>query len=363
MRMASHRSVDPLVSQPATHACALPAEFYCAPHMVVLDRAAVFDASWQLVGHAGRIPNTGDYLVTEIAGLPILVLRDEAGAVRAFHNVCRHRAGPLATADGCAAKRLRCRYHGWSYGLDGVLRSAPEMQDARDFDPAAIRLPEMRVQLWQGLIFVAEGRTPEFSALVAGIDARLGTRRFDGYRYARRVSYELECNWKVYVDNYLEGYHLPHVHPGLNALLDYRSYITEVHDWHSLQFSPLESEADLYGSGEALYWYLWPNTMLNSLPGRLQTNRVLPLGVRRCRVEFDYYYEDAVDDDQARQRHVRDEAFSDEVQDEDRLICEQVQLGLASGSYRPGRLNPLRETAVHHFQELLRRRYREHGAE
>jgi choline monooxygenase len=185
----------------------------------------------------------------------------------------------------------------------------------------------------------------------------MGARRFDGYRFDRRVSYELACNWKVYVDNYLEGYHVPHIHPGLNRLLDYRSYVTEVQRWHSLQFSPLESDSGLYGNGDALYWFLYPNTMLNSLPGRLQTNRVLPLGVDRCIVEFDYYYDGASDDADA-ERRARDEAFSDEVQDEDREICEAVQRGLASGSYLPGRLNPLRENAVHHFQELLRRAYR-----
>jgi choline monooxygenase len=348
-----------LATQALATARALPAEFYCDPEMATRDRTAVFANSWQLVGHARRLPDSGDHLLTEISGLPIIVLRDQTGAIRCFHNVCRHRAGPLATRDGCGAKRLRCRYHGWSYGLDGVLLSAPEMQDADDFDPSTIRLPELAVQVWQGLVFVAEQQPPDFEAFIAGIDVRLGTRRFDDYVFARRVSYDLACNWKVYVDNYLEGYHVPHIHPGLNALLDYRSYRTEVHPWYSLQHSPLESEPGLYGSGEALYWFLYPNTMLNSLPGRLQTNRVLPLGVDRCRVEFDYYYEsDENTADIARTRRERDEQFSDEVQDEDRLICEQVQRGLASGSYQAGRLNPLREVAVHHFHELLRRDYR-----
>jgi choline monooxygenase len=353
------RDIDDTAAQALAEATALPAAFYCTPAMVARDRAAVFARSWQLVGHASRIPAAGDHLVTDVAGLPLIVLRDATGAVRAFHNVCRHRAGPLATSDGCGLKRLRCRYHGWSYGLDGVLRSAPEMEGVVDFDPAQVRLPELQVTQWQGLLFVGADAPPDFCEFVAGIDARLGDRRFDDYRFARRVSYELDCNWKVYVDNYLEGYHVPHIHPGLNRLLDYRSYVTEVHGWHSLQFSPLESESTLYGSGDALYFFLYPNTMLNSLPGRLQTNRVLPIGVDRCRVEFDYYYAGAGDDPDMLARRGRDEAFSDEVQDEDREVCEAVQRGLASGSYVPGRLNPRRENAVHHFQELLRRAYRD----
>jgi len=155
------------------------------------------------------------------------------------------------------------------------------------------------------------------------------------------------------------------VHPALNRLLDYASYRTEPARWHSLQWSPLDTAgaADagaegIYGEGEALYYFLWPNTMLNVLPGRLQTNRVIPLDTRRCRVEFDYYYPAAADAAQ-RARRERDHAFSDEVQAEDIAICEAVQRGLDSGSYTAGRLNPRRENGVHHFHELLRESLRE----
>jgi choline monooxygenase len=293
------------------------------------------------------------------------VMRTEADRVRAFHNVCRHRAGPLATCDGKGAKALRCRYHGWTYGLDGVLRSAPEMSTAPDFDPSSIRLPELQVTQWQGLIFVAAGKVPPLAEVVAGIDARIGAGALSGYRFHRRVAYEVACNWKVYVDNYLEGYHVPHIHPTLNALLDYRSYVTEVQDWYSYQYSPMQSAGDLYGAGDAFYYFIYPNTMLNILPDRLQTNRVQPLGPERCRVEFDYFYPvelgSADDEDAARARRERDHVFSHVVQDEDIAICESVQKGLASGSYVPGRLNPLRENAVHHFQEILRRVYRQSG--
>ncbi len=203
-----------------------------------------------------------------------------------------------------------------------------------------------------------------FDALIQGIDARLGEHRgLANYGQHQRVSYDVACNWKVYVDNYLEGYHVPHVHPALNRMLDYRSYVTEVGDWQVLQASPLDSGDALYGSGEALYWWLWPNTMLNVLPGRLQTNRIVPLGVDRCRVEFDFYYapdQGGIQDSGAtRAKREADLGFSDEVQNEDLRICEDVQRGLASGSYTPGRLNPLRESAVHHFQELLRHAYRQ----
>ena len=355
-------SNDDLATQDLAQARALPARYYTDPASVALDARAVFARSWQLVGQVTRLQGVGDHLVTEIAGLPIIVVRSDIDTIRAFHNVCRHRAGPLARCDGLGARSLRCKYHGWTYGLDGVLRSAPEMAGAQDFDPTAIRLPELRVHLWQGLVFVALGEAPAFEEFVAGIDARLGASNdLSGYRFHHRSRYEVACNWKVYVDNYLEGYHVPHVHPGLNRLLDYRSYVTECARWHSFQFSPLESAPGLYGSGEALYYFLYPNSMLNILPGRLQTNRVLPLGADRCVVEFDFFYAVREGDDEVARR-AADLAFSDEVQIEDVTICEEVQRGLASGSYEAGRLNPRRENAVHHFQELLREAYRADAA-
>jgi choline monooxygenase len=353
---------DDLAPQPATHATALPARFYTDPALPALERRVVFDRSWQLVAHVCQLRAAGDHVVADLAGLPVLAVRGADDVIRVFHNVCRHRAGPIALCDGLAARTLRCRYHGWTYALDGQLKSAPEMSTAEDFRVDDIRLPQLKVTVWQGLVFaaVSEAAMP-FEALVAGIDARIGaTRGLADYGHHQRVGYDLACNWKVYVDNFLEGYHVPHVHPALNRMLDYRSYVTETADWHSLQWSPLESDSTLYGNGDALYYWLWPNTMLNILPGRLQTNRIVPLAVDRCRIEFDFYY--PVDDsDEGHARRAADLAFSDEVQQEDLGICADVQRGLASGSYVPGRLNPLRESAVHHFQERLRDAYR--GAE
>ncbi len=356
--MTDLHAPDTLAPQPLSHARALPARYYTGSAASALDARAVFARSWQLVGHETQLPDAGDHLVTEIAGLPIVVIRDTAGRLRAYHNVCRHRAGPLALCNGKGAKALRCKYHGWTYTLDGVLRSAPEMGETRDFDMASIRLPELRLDTWQGLVFVAGDDAPAFADFTRGFDGPLRSLSPKDYVFHQRFSYDVACNWKVYCDNYLEGYHVPHIHPGLNSLLDYRQYVTETGDWFSWQYSPLESDDALYGSGDALYYFIYPNTMLNLLPGRLQSNRVLPLGEDRCRVEFDYFYI-ADDSPGAMAKRQADHDFAHQVQDEDIAICEHVQRGLASGSYEAGRLNPLRENALHHFHELLRQAYRE----
>ncbi len=346
-------------TQSLERAFALPAQFYVGAQSAERDRRAVFAGGWQLLARADQVSGSGDHVVGEIAGVPLLLVRGDDGVLRALHNVCRHRAGPLALCDGRGAKRLRCHYHGWTYALDGQLRNATEMDDAQDFDVASVRLPEARVAEWRGLVFAALDPTAPFEELIAGVDARLGTRPIDAYAFHRHYAYDIACDWKVYVDNYLEGYHIPHIHPELNRMLDYRDYVVEAGRWHSFQHSPLDSGADLYGDGEALYGFLWPNTLLNVLPDRMQTNRVIPLAPERCRVTFDYFYPPDAADVEA--RHARDHAFSDLVQRQDVDMCEIVQRGLASGSYHAGRLNPKREDGVHHFHELLREAYRAAG--
>ncbi len=349
-----------LGTEPLEQAHALAAQFYCDPEILAIEQRAVFGSSWQLAGPVDALTGSGDHVVTEIGATPIILVRGSDGVLRTFHNVCRHRAGPLALQDGRGAKALQCKYHGWTYSLTGQLRSAPEMQSAAAFDIARICLPPARAAEWSPVVFASLTEdVPVLDEVLDGIRAHAQATLAQPLAFHRRVSYTLDCNWKVYVDNYLEGYHLPHIHPALNKLLDYRSYTTTCARWHSLQHSPLEgAEGAPYGKGEAYYYFVYPNTMLNCLPGRLQTNRVVPLAVDRCRVDFDYYYAAAGDDAEAQRRREQDQAFSDEVQVEDAAICAAVQKGLASGSYEPGRLNPKREAGVKHFHDLLRGAYR-----
>jgi len=212
---------------------------------------------------------------------------------------------------------------------------------------------------WDGLTFAAVHEPPvTLDRLMEGIRERIRPIDLPAMRFHARVVYDIGCNWKVYVDNYLEGYHLPYVHPGLNRLLDYRTYATATAEWYSWQHSPLDGTAGPYRTGEAQYYLLYPNITLNVLPDRLQTNLVLPVSPRACRVIFDYFYADT-ESAAARRMIEEDMRFSDEVQQEDIAICERVQVGLESGAYHAGRLSPTREVGLHHFHELVRKSYRE----
>jgi phenylpropionate dioxygenase-like ring-hydroxylating dioxygenase large terminal subunit len=349
---------EDVLSRPLSQASTLPAIAYTDSEFHAFDMQHIFANTWQAVARADQLRETGDHVVAEVAGRPIIVVRGNDGKLRGFFNVCRHRAGPLALTDG-NARQLQCKYHGWTYTLEGQLRAAHEMQDAQGFDISCIHLDPVQVEEWEGMVFVAVKKPAmSLAQLLHGISDRIRPIELPRMRFHSRVNYDVACNWKAYVDNYLEGYHLPHVHPGLNRLLDYRSYTTSLSTWYSYQHSPLDGTRGPYQAGEAHYYFIYPNLMLNILPDRLQTNLVLPLSSRHCRVVFDYYYVDT-ESDTACKMIAEDLRFSDEVQQEDIGICERVQIGLASDSYHAGRLSPKREAGVHHFQELVRQAYRD----
>lgn len=339
MSLATARAIDP--------------RYFTEPQWFGFDQAQLLRPGWQLVGHVGDLAAPGDHLVAEVCGASVLVVRQADGGLKAFHNVCRHRAGPLARCSGRGATRLRCLYHGWTYGLDGRLRAAPEMTGAEAFDTGEIALAPVHVETFQGLVFVSLAETPlAFAALFEGIADRIAPIDLGEMRFHRRIVYEVAADWKTYIENYLEGYHVPHVHPALLGSIDYGEYRTDLGRWWSLQHAPVTAGDPAYGDGPMYYYYLWPNTMLNILPGRLQSNRVIAAAPGHCRVEFDYYYTP-----EHAHRAETDIAFTDIVQAEDAMICAEVQRGLASGGYTPGRLSPRREAGVWHFHELLRAAY------
>ena len=350
---------DDLGIQPLERAETIPSCWYTDPQFYNLEKECVFARTWQGVGHLRQVQNPGDFFLANIAGNPIIVVRGKDEQLRAFYNVCRHRGGPLATKDGNGAV-LQCQYHGWTYLLDGSLRGVPYFDRVELFECKDFGLISIDVDSWEGLVFVR--LVPEDLSLITyfdGIVERIAPTQLKNKTFSRRVEYQLNCNWKVYMDNYLEGYHVPYVHPELCKLYDYRNYVTEGHRYYSLQYSPLSGDENIYtkGEGEAYYYCIFPNFMLNILPGRLQTNLVLPLSHNQTLVIFQYYYDD-VSSAAALKIIEADLEYSDRVQQEDIEICERVQKGLESRAYDRGRFSVKFEEGVYLFQTLLKKAYR-----
>lgn len=229
------------------------ASFYVDPAQLQIEQNDVFIRSWQLVGHASQLASHGDYFTAQVGREPLLFTND-GGTIRGFFNVCRHRAGPVAI--GCGkAQRLACRYHGWTYDLAGQLLRTTEMEGAEEFDLRQIRLAPVAVHQFGPLLFAAlDPATPAFDALYPGVAERCAPLAVEQLQHVTTRNFSVNANWKVYVDNYLEGYHIPLVHPGLNRELDYRQYVTELGVRHTLQYAPIKAaSAQHYGSGEALY--------------------------------------------------------------------------------------------------------------
>lgn len=340
---------------PLEQASALDPAFYQGTDWLDFELRELFARSWQFIGSADDVAGQGDHIVAEIGGASILIMRGADGVLRGFRNICRHRAGPVALCSSKGAKRLRCAYHGWTYELDGRLRAAPEMQGAEDFDIDAIALYPIPVRVWQGLVFATLRRdaTP-FDDVFGGVEARIAPIDLSTFKFERREVWPVAANWKTYIDNFLEGYHVPIVHPALSDVIGYADYTIALERWRSLQTAPVDDAGSVYGGDAMFYYFFFPNIMLNIVKGRVQTNRVIPDGPDRCLVEFQYF---CADDAETRARIAADAEFSARVQEEDRLICEAVQKNLVSGAYRPGRLCPKREGAVWHFHNLLRRAY------
>lgn len=323
-------------------ASTLPAFAYTDPAVLEEEKNAIFRRSWQPIGHLADVREPGSFFTAELAGAPVVVTRDANGELRGFYNVCRHRAGPVATGKG-ARKSLTCRYHGWTYGLDGALRTTPEIGAPVAFDPSCVSLEKIHVASFGPLVFGALDPKEPFGATygaIADATARLDLAQMT---FVGRKEYVLACNWKVYVDNFLEGYHLPTVHPELFKTLDYDRYVVETNGNHVVQHAPLRD-----GSGEARYYWAFPNVMLNFYGGRLEVDTILPLGEGKTLTVFEWFFPKAADE-----RAKKSIEESDAIQKEDIEICETVQKNLASGAYDRGRFSTKRENGVHHFQSLV----------
>jgi choline monooxygenase len=360
------RSVEEIVDSyradmPLAHASTIPSDWYIDPRIMDLETRTVFSRSWQVIGRLDLLRRPGDVVSFDSpGGEPLVVVRGNDDVVRGFYNVCRHHAAAVVTEPQGRLPHLRCPYHGWTYSLEGELKGTPDFSGVCDFDRSENGLVPIDVGVWEHWVFgrleAGGPALPEF--LTPGLARQVADLGLGTLRWMERRLYTLECNWKVFVDNYLDGgYHVPHLHKGLDSVLDYGGYTIENGARFCLQSSPLVTDGAEAATGavrhgdRAHYFWIYPNFMINTYGGAMDTNLVVPLGVGRTEVLFDFYFADV--SEAARAHNEASIEIADRIQAEDVGICRSVQRGLASRAYTTGRLSVRREAGEHLFHRLL----------
>jgi len=289
------------------------------------------------------VPAAGDYLAEEIGGAPVVVVRNGQGVLAGFHNVCRHRAGALVgDGRGNCGEAFVCRYHGWRYALDGRLRQATDFGALPGFDPRQYGLFPIRVESWRGLVFV--NLDLDAKPLAQMLSPLAKAAPLPAFPLVERRSHALACNWKTYVENYLEGYHLPMVHPEFDAdvvVADYRVEIEGAVVFHSAP----PRDASVYAGTWA---WIWPNLAINTYRHGYMIERMTAVGPEETRLDYFYFFDSARSQELAQMF-----AVSDRVTGQDKQVCEEVQRNLRTGVYRGGVLSPRHEHGVAWFQARI----------
>jgi phenylpropionate dioxygenase-like ring-hydroxylating dioxygenase large terminal subunit len=355
----------PPLEHPLEDGWTLPASWYSDPAVAALERERIFAGSWQYGGPAEQVAEPGSFMATEAGHVPVVVTRDRHGVLRAFVNVCRHRAYVIARDNGCR-ETLQCPYHAWTYELDGSLRKAPRSEREEGFDPADFSLLPVAVDTWGPFLFVNPDANAaplvetlgEMPAIVARSGLDLSTLRFHS-----TGRWPIEANWKVALENYLECYHCAVAHPGFSKLIDVDpdSYALSVSPTFSSQIGPVRASV-LNGRGNAPYMpvgdvaqsqfhFLWPNTTVNIVPGpqNISLERWVPDGTGRTIEVTDYWFGTDVPPEIVQE--VLD--FDMEVGQEDTDLVVTVQAGLDSGAVPQGRLMRESEQLIADFQRRV----------
>ncbi len=350
--------VDPDIRRAQT----IPSAVYTDPAVLARLRERVFPRTWQLAADAERVRTPRQVypfrLLEGFVDEPLLLTRDEDDRLHCLSNVCTHRGNLVAEEPGSVSV-LRCRYHGRRFGLDGCFQFMPEFEEVEGHPSGRDDLPRIPVAVWERFVFASPDPAFSFDDLVSDMAARLAWMPVSEFVFdpARSRDYVVGANWALYCDNYLEGFHIPFVHAGLNTELDYGSYRTQLLRYASLQvgiakggastFDVPASSPDHGQEIAAYYYWLFPNLMFNFYPWGLSINIVKPLAVDRTKVSYLTYVWD--------ESRLGEGAGAelDRVEREDGAIVEAVQRGVRSRLYDRGRYSPTREAGVHHFHRLL----------
>jgi Rieske 2Fe-2S family protein len=336
----------------------LPRELFTSPEVFAAEQERIFARSWLLAGHVSQLVEPGSYLTYEVGRESVLVVRDgagAAGAIRAFHNHCRHRGTRLCgDAAGTLGGAIQCPYHAWTYGLDGTLRAAPNMQGVAGFDRADWPLHPVALVEWRGFLFLnlAADPAPFAEALPALVD------RFDAWplaalRSVHQTVYEVEANWKLFFHNYSECYHCPNVHPHLNRLTPYRNTENDLDEGPVLGGPMWMSNPDgsmtmggercappfagLSGDerGRVYYYTLFPSAFLSFHPDYVLVHRAQPLAIDRTRIVCDWYFHpDAIAAPGFDPQPAID--FWDLTNRQDWELCANAFKGVTSRAWQPG---------------------------
>ncbi|WP_394621360.1 aromatic ring-hydroxylating dioxygenase subunit alpha [Lentzea sp. JNUCC 0626] len=364
-RIATGYHTDPARSM------SLRAEAYVDPAWSAFEDRAVFSRTWQWICHVEQLAAPGSYTASTVAGMPIVVVRDRSGELRAFYNVCKHRAHELLSGSG-VTRNIVCPYHAWTYDLNGGLKAARRADRMETFDKSEVCLDQVQVEEFGGFVYVnldpaAEKLAEQAPDLAAEVD--FWAPDVAGLTHAKRLSYTIDSNWKNVVDNFLECYHCHIAHPEFVDLVDMGTYDVQTHGIWSSHFAEAGKQAnsayDVSGAtvNQHAVWWLWPNTCLLRYPGRanFMVLQILPDGPERSRETWDFYF-DTTDLTAAELDGVR---YIDEVlQVQDIAIVESVQRGMRTPAFEQGRIvydpagTGLSEHGVHHFHGLLLDAYR-----
>lgn len=317
----------------------LSSEFYTDEPNFEVSKQKIFERTWQFLGHRDEVE--GLKPATLLQGFldePVLLIKNGA-ALTCLTNVCTHR-GKILVEEPCQASLIRCGYHGRRFSLDGKFLSMPEFEGVEDFPAESDDLRRLALAAPSGFMFASIDPVAPFDAFVD--EAAIEEAAWQGLRLTARREYEIEAHWALYCENYLEGFHIPFVHKGLNEVVDYGSYTTE-----TFRYSSLQTGFDAAGEVVARYLFIFPNLMFNLYPWGISVNVVRPVSPSRSVVEFFTY--------------VRDETLLDKgagadlhsVELEDEAVVESVQRGIRSRFYSHGRYSPTREQGTHHFHRLI----------
>ncbi len=326
----------------------LPAVLYRDPMVYETERRNVFGHSWLFLGHESQLANTGDYIALTIAGYPLMAVRGKGGVIRAFHNVCRHRAGPLVEdGTGACGENIICRYHGWRYALDGRLASARDFGPATSFDPREYGLFMLRCEAWHGFLFATmDANVEPLAETVAPLERAVSAMNIERFAFSHQSTHEIDCNWKTYVENYLEGYHIADVHPGLNLAIDATHYEVKIEPPVVFHSAPPRGNASVAG----LWGWLWPCLGINVYADGIMMERISPVGHGQTQLNYLYFFARDLSESDVRRSIESSEATTRE----DIWITQAVQRNLDAGIYDTGCLSPRHEEGVGWFQGRIR---------